>query len=40
MQKLVVNYLKSHTNATRKLKSVEGIGLGFIDGDIEIGWKL
>ena len=39
MKELVVNYLKSNTNATRKLKSVEGVGLGFIDGDLEIVWK-
>ena len=36
MKKLVVRYLDSDSSAAKKFKAVQGIGIGFVDGSLEI----
>lgn len=36
---LVLRHLDSDSPAIQKLKSKQGIGIGFVDGDLEIIWK-
>ena len=36
---LVLSKLQSNDNLAKKLKEVEGIGIGFVDGDLEIIYK-
>ena len=38
MKKLVVKHLDSNSDTAKKLKAVEGVGVGFVDGDLEIVW--
>ncbi len=39
MRNLVVKFLSTNKNSARKLKSRNGIGIGFVDGNLEIIWK-
>lgn len=39
MRDLVVKYLSSNKSAAQKLKSREGIGIGFVDGNLEVIWS-
>lgn len=39
MKKLVVKFLESGSPAAKKLKSSEGVGIGFVDGDLELVWQ-
>jgi hypothetical protein len=39
MKELVERTLLPETPATSRLKKSEGIGIGFVDGDLEIIWK-
>jgi hypothetical protein len=39
MKVLIGRCLETDSESIRKLKSVKGIGLGFVDGDIEILWN-
>jgi hypothetical protein len=36
---LLIKQLKNDSSSIRKLKSKQGIGYGFVDGDLEIIWK-
>jgi hypothetical protein len=39
MKTLVLKQLKADTPMARRLKMVQGIGIGFVDGDMEVIWK-
>ncbi len=36
---LVLKQLETETSTIRKLKSTRAVGIGFVDGDLEIIWK-
>ena len=37
---LVARLLNEDSEVATKLKAVQGIGIGFVDGDLEVVWKL
>ncbi len=39
MKDMVGRTLLQETQTTRRLKASDGIGIGFVDGDLEIIWK-
>ncbi len=39
MRDMVAKFLESDSAAARKLKSKAGVGMGFVDGDLEIIWR-
>jgi hypothetical protein len=39
MKTLVINHLEKDNAIAPTLKAVEGVGIGFVDGDLEILWK-
>ncbi|MFN2393998.1 MAG: hypothetical protein ABR566_18815, partial [Pyrinomonadaceae bacterium] len=39
MKNLTIRFLNSDSNAAKKLKSKEGVGIGFVDGNLEIIWR-
>lgn len=39
LKALLIRTLDSDSPAVRKLKSSQGIAIGFVDGDLEIVWK-
>jgi hypothetical protein len=38
MKALVIKFLEGNSPSAKKLKSSQGIGLGFVDGDLEVVW--
>jgi len=38
MRDLLIKFLSGNTLSAKKLKSSQGIGLGFVDGDLEVIW--
>ena len=39
MKSLINDTLQANQGAVSKLKNVQGIGVGFVDGDLEVVWK-
>lgn len=39
MQKLVVKTLSQDNKITKKLKDSSGVGIGFVDGDLNVVWQ-
>ncbi len=39
MTRLLLQQLKSNTRAGRRLVDSSGIGIGFVDGDLQVIWK-
>ncbi len=39
MKSLVQNYLNTEQSPAEKLKSGAAVGIGFVDGDIELAWQ-
>jgi len=39
LKALVLKHLETESPAIQKLKSSQGIGIGFVDGDLEVIWK-
>jgi hypothetical protein len=39
MKSLVENYLNTEQSAAEKLKSGAAVGIGFVDGDLELVWQ-
>ena len=39
MRNLVIKYLSSNKSTAQKLKSREGVGIGFVDGNLEVIWS-
>ena len=39
MKNLTIRFLNSDSNVAKELKSREGVGIGFVDGNLEIIWS-
>ena len=39
LKALVVRQLDTNTPSGQKLKSSDGIGIGFVDGDLQMVWR-
>lgn len=39
MKALVENLLAEDSEVAERLKTVQGIGIGFVDGDLHVAWK-
>jgi hypothetical protein len=39
MKQLAIKFLQSNKSAAKKLKSRQGVGIGFVDGNLEVIWQ-